>query len=83
MYIDLRDHLCVIYVEPESLEKLSQRLLKDSRDKDGQRFSKGKEELENYASGMYNHFINLKILNLKGTAKEQAVKIYQKCLNGL
>lgn len=75
------NHLHVIYIEPESLEELALRLAKDGRDKDGQRFAKGQLELENYASGLYDPFIDLKILNEAGQAKEQAFKIYKHFVN--
>lgn len=69
--------LHVIYIEPESLEELALRLKKDGRDQDGQRFAKGQLELENYASGLYDRFIDLKVLNKSGEAEEQALKIYE------
>ena len=70
-------HLHVIYIEPDSLEELAIRLAKDGRDPDGQRFAKGQLELENYEQGLYDPFIDLKVLNKTGQSKEQALKIYE------
>lgn len=75
------NRLHVIYIEPDSLEELAQRLAKDGRDLDGQRFLKGQLELENYASGIYDTFIDLKILNKSGLSEEQAQKIYEHFVN--
>jgi guanylate kinase len=75
------DHLKIIYIEPENLQELERRLATDGRDKDGQRFAKGKEELENYASGIYDNFIDLKIVNTEGEAQKQATTIYKYFVN--
>ncbi len=70
------DSLYTIYIEPESLEVLEERLSKDNRDKDGKRFEAGKEELKQFHSGKYDHFINLKVINESGKDKEVAELIY-------
>jgi guanylate kinase len=71
------DQLFVIYIEPENLQVLQERLAHDGRDRDGKRFAAGKEELQNYYEGKYDHLIDIKIINQDGGDKEVATMIYQ------
>jgi len=70
-------NLLTVYVEPESLESLQKHLSLDGRDKEGQRFSAGKNELEKYYQGEYDSLINYKVINIDGQAENVAAFIYR------
>lgn len=76
-----KDHLFTIYIEPESIEELEERLNHDTRDKEGKRFAAGKAELERYFQGEYDSVINLKMVNRHGEDKKIATLIYNILLN--
>lgn len=76
MLKNYKGKLFAVYVEPDSLDELQWRLSQDGRDKEGKRFSAGKEELHKYYLGEFDEVINLKILNKQGADKEVAAKIY-------
>ncbi len=77
MLENYKGKLFTVYVEPESLVELEQRLAKDGRDENGKRFSAGQVELEKYHSGIFDQFIDVKIINKNGEDKKVAQMIYQ------
>lgn len=75
------DRLFVVYLEPDSIEELQRRLELDGRDKDGQRFARGKEELERYWEGKYDAFIDMKAANSRGNSQQIAKLIYERMMD--
>lgn len=71
------DKTFTVYVEPESLDELERRLKLDGRDKEGKRFIAGKEELNRYYMGEFDHMIDLKVLNEQGKDSEVSSQIYR------
>ena len=71
------NRLFVAYVSPPSLEVLQNRLTKDGRDPQGQRYRAAEEELSRYWQGEYDAFCNLKVVSHEDTAHEVAEHIYQ------
>ncbi len=71
------EQLFTVYISPESVEELERRLQQDGRDQDGVRLMKGREELQRYHLGDYDHLIHMKVLNVTGKDKEVACDIYQ------
>jgi guanylate kinase len=75
------NNIYVVYVLPENIKELKNRLTKDKRDKDGQRLSLGIKELKNNLQGLYDNNIDLKIINKKHEEKKIAEIIYDKFIN--
>jgi guanylate kinase len=72
--------LYTVYIEPDNLDELSERLKNDDRDQDGTRYSAGVEEINKLHDGLYNCLINVRIINKKNCAEETAEEIYKKFL---
>jgi len=65
-----------VYIEPDNIEELKNRLNNDDRDKNGNRYVAGIEELNKLIAGHYDQNIDLKIVNKKNQAEEIALEIY-------
>ena len=72
--------LFTVYVQPDNLEELKDRLLRDNRDKDGKRYAAGIQEMSNFFAGNYDHLIDLKVVNSRGRAEEISRVIYDQFL---
>jgi guanylate kinase len=75
--------LFCVYVQPDNVEELQRRLALDERDKNGARLAAGIKEIENYFSGKYDEFVDLKIINNRGKDYEIAQHIYTKYKDSL
>ncbi|MFV0340610.1 MAG: hypothetical protein ACK5MA_08325 [Parachlamydiaceae bacterium] len=69
------DRLFTIYIVPESLKTLEQRLQLEGLGRE--QYAAGKLELDYYLQGRYNKFIDLKIVNKNGDDLNTASTIYQ------
>lgn len=76
-----KNNIYVVYLLPDNIDELKNRLNKDKRDKDGQRLFLGIKELQNNLKGLYDHNIDLKIVNKKNEEKQTAEIIYNKFIN--
>jgi guanylate kinase len=74
------NQLYKVYVEPDSLDELAQRLSNDNRDTNGKRYEAGMEEINKLNAGDYDNFIDLRIINQKSSAEIVAEEIYQQFL---
>ena len=74
------NQLYKVYVEPDNLDELAQRLLHDNRDANGKRYEAGTAEINKLKAGDYDNLIDLRIVNKKNTADIVAEEIYQQFL---
>lgn len=75
--------LFIVYVEPDNIEELRRRLSLDTRDKDGQRYQAGQKEMNDLHDGLYDAFIDFRIINKQGCDQEIAQMIYQNFLESM
>jgi guanylate kinase len=70
------DMLHTVYIKPDSLDELYNRLHNDNRDKDNSRYERGKQEIARIDSGAYAQHIDLTIINKKNQDAATAQTIY-------
>ena len=75
------ESLFVVYVEPESISALEDRLRIDARDKNGERLEFAKRELKDYYDGLCDDQVDLKIKNLANKSLDVAQMLYKKIIN--
>lgn len=68
--------LYIVYIAPPSLKVLRQRLAKDGRDANGQRFESAESELQAYWSGQYSGMCDLEITATENCVQQLAEAIY-------
>ena len=78
-----RDKLLTVYVSPTNIGELSERISKDGRDRNGDRFKEASKELSVFWAGKFNHILDMKVVNKTGQASSIAKEIYLRYIKSL
>lgn len=76
----LSGKIYTVYLYPESLDELFQRLTLDGRDPKNIRYQKGFDELEKFFQGEYDQNIDYKMMSKTNCIDEMALAIYENYL---
>lgn len=76
MQMHYSKQIYTVYLQPDNLEELKQRLSHDNRDKDGKRYKAGIQEMHNLLANKYDKKIDLKLINKKNCIQQTAHIIY-------